>query len=296
MSSDEKIYFLLLDAFGQAGCAVCVVLRSVVCDWIAADTATARGARRLIVGACSAHARLVADHLRTREPSLRGLLASLRAMRPTASPSQRRWTSRWGPRWASYRCILCGLVEQREPAVLRAFLGGLREIQFVRAFRSAPPLCLTHELRLPAARSEPAREFAGLQQAKLAGLSDQLLHHEALGDMPASVEAVLRYLGGEQEAAPWAGSVEKLAAVAQDSAPATEPADSFEAARLKHEVEDLTRRLGDAESRAAALHYRVAVLTEENRNWELRYTGLAAEARTLEAEVRAARAKQSDGR
>jgi hypothetical protein len=287
MSSDEKIYFLLLDAFGQAGCAVCVVLHSVVCDRIAADTATARGAKRLIVGACSAHARLVTNHVRTPESSLRDLLASLRAMRPTASPSQPRWKSKWRLRWACYRCALCGLVEHREPTVLRAFLGGLREIQFVRAFRTAAPICLTHEMRLLAAGSEVAREFAELQQAKLAGLSDQLLHHEVLGDTPASVEAALRYLGGEQEAAPWTGSVEKLAAVAQDNAPATELTDSFELARLKREAADLTRRLGDAESRAAALHYRVAVLTEENRNWELRYTGLAAEAQTLEAEVRA---------
>jgi hypothetical protein len=296
MSSDEKIYFLLLDAFGQAGCAVCVVLRSVVCNRIAADTATARGAKRLIVGACAAHARLVTDHLRARELSLRDLLASLRAMPPTASPPQRRWASTWRSRWASYRCALCGLVEQREPAVLQAFLGGLREIQLVRAFRTAAPICVTHEMRLLAAGSAAAREFAELQQAKLAGLSDQLLHHEVLGDTPASVEAALRYLGGEQEAAPWTGSAEKVVPVVEDRAPATEPTNSFELAKLKREAEDLTRRLGDAESRAAALHYRVAVLTEENRNSELRYTGLAAEARTLEAEVRAARAKESGDR
>ncbi len=294
MSSDEKIYFLLLDAFSQAGCAVCGVLHSVVCDRIAADTATARGTRRLGVGACGAHARLVTNHLRTRESSLRQLLAGLRAMRPTAAPPQRRWASTWRSRWTSYRCALCGLVGQREPAVLRVFLGGLREIQFVRAFRTAAPICLTHEMRLLATGSETAREFAELQQAKLAGLSDQLLHHEVLGDTPASVEAALRYLGGEQEAAPWTGSAEKVVPVVEDKAPATEPTNSFALAKLRREAEDLTRRLGDAESQAAALHYRVSVLSEENRNWEFRYTGLAAEARTLQAEVRAARAKESE--
>jgi len=126
-----------------------------------------------------------------------------------------------------------------------------------------------------------------LQRAKLAGLSDQLLRHEVLANTPESLETALRYLGAEQEAAPWTGSAEKVVPVVEDKAPATEPTNSFELAKLKREVQDLTRRLGDAESQAAALHYRVAVLTEENRNWELRYTGLAAEARTLEAEVRA---------
>ena len=60
----------------------------------------------------------------------------------------------------------------------------------------------------------------------------------------------------------------------------------------------MTRRLGDAESRAAALHYRVAALSEENRDWEMRYTGLASEARGLAADLRAARSNgraRSDG-
>jgi hypothetical protein len=164
-------------------------------------------------------------------------------------------------------------------------------MQFVRAFRTAAPICLTHEPRLLRAQDKRAREFAEIQRAKLATLSDRLLRHEISQDDTAAVETVARYLAVDEAA--YVGGVRGEIRSETEAAP-TETQETFEVAKLRREVQDLTHRLGDAESRAAALHYRVAILTEENRDWEMRYTGLASEARGLEADLRAARSNGED--
>jgi len=295
MGSAETTYFELLDACGQAGCAVCARLRAVVNERITREV-TARGIGRLLLAGCSAHAGLVSAHLRSQDASsLRQVLTYLRALAPHRPPARRRWSLLRRRRRTSDRCVLCRLVAQREPSLLHGIIAGLGEAQFFRAFRAAPPLCRAHETRLLAS-GNAAMPFAELQHAKLSVLNDRLIHHDLVADDPEAVDAILRYFGAEQEAARRADGIRTVEPAAQAAPAPADTAPSFEVAKLRHEVQDLIRRLGEAESRAAALHYRVAVLTEENRNWEMRHTGLASHIRGLEADLRAARANDRDRR
>jgi hypothetical protein len=293
MPSSEATYFELLDACGQTGCAICTCLRAAVGERISRE-ATARGFGRLLVGACAAHAGLVTIHLRSQETLLRQLLTYLRALAPSRS-AQHRWRLLRRHRMTSERCALCRFVAQREPSLLRGVLSGLHETQFLRAFRAAAPICRTHETRLLAV-GDAAAPFAELQQAKLALLNDRLIRHDLVSDDAAAVEAVVQYFAAEQEAARWPGGVATTERACGAAPAPVDTTPSFEVAKLWREVHDLTRRLGEAESRAASLHYRVAVLTKENRDWEMRYTGLASHARGIEADLRAARANEKDRR
>jgi hypothetical protein len=292
MTSAEETYFKLLDSCAVPMCAVCAVLRAAVVEKITADATTVRGSAHLLLGACHAHAELVTTHLRSQESSLRTLVAYLRA-RHAGVFAPRRWQI-LRPRPAEpERCMLCHLVHRREARTLGSLLAALGEMQFVRVFRTAAPLCLTHEIRLLSAADERAAECADIQQAKLAALSDRLMRHEMVQTDSAAVEAAVRYLAVDEAAPARRKGSQVEPGLEADPAPA-ENMDNFELAKLRREVQDLTRRLGDAESRAAALHYRVAILTTENRDWEMRYTGLASQARTLEADLRAARAHHGD--
>jgi hypothetical protein len=292
MTAAEETYFQLLDSCAGLTCAVCAVLRSAVVEKVAAETVTVRGSGQLLRGACGTHARLVATHLRSHESSLRQVLAYLRASR-SGILAPRRWQILRRRRAGSERCRLCRFVERREPRVCGSLLAALDEMQFVRAFRTAAPICLTHEPRLLRVQEKRAAEFAQIQHAKLATLSDRLLRHEIARDDTAAVETVARYFAVDEAVSPYAGG-EQLEVLAEADAAPTAAPESFEVAKLRREVQDLTHRLGDAESRAAALHYRVAILSEENRDWEMRYTGLASEARGLEADLRAARSNGED--
>jgi len=285
MRAAEDTYFQLLDSCAELACAVCAVLRSAVAEKIAADTLTVGGSGQLLLGACAAHAPRVAAHLRGQQSSLRQVLAYLRASR-SGILAPRRWRLLRRRQTVSERCLLCRFVERREPQILRSLLAALGEMQFVRAFRTAAPVCLTHERRLLRSQDRRVAEVAEIQQAKLAALSDRLLRHEISQDDTVAFETVARYLAVD-EAAYVGGSRGEIRL--ETGAASTETEETFEVAKLRREVQDLTRRLGDAESRAAALHYRVGVLTEENRDWEMRCTGLASEARGLAADLRAAR-------
>jgi len=290
MTAAERTYFELLDACGRTGCVVCTALRAAVSQRIEAEAATIRGIGGLLIGACSAHAERVAAHVREHQSSLRQLLAYLRAACPGGLPPQQRWWLLRRRPGDVHRCLLCGVVERRETLVVPGLLRALREMQFVRAFRVASPLCLAHAMRAAAIEGDGAAECAEIQRAKLAVLDDQLLRHDAVRDDQPAVDAALRYLAPEETASRY-GTNETKEGPADPAATPAAASGSFEVSKLKHEVEELTRRLGDAESRAAGLHYRVAVLSAENRDWEMRYTGLASHARTLEADLRAARAK-----
>ena len=218
------------------------------------------------------------------------LLDDAPAARASVAERQRRWRGWWRRPALASGCLVCCELAGAEPRLLRWFLLGLRGVRFARAFRAAGPICLTHESRLATAmRAQPA-EFEAAQRAKVENLRQRLLRHEALADNPHAVEAALRYLFSK-EAAPWLARCDTAALDGAFEESPAETATNFEIAKLRREVEDLTRRLGEAESRAASLHYRVAVLASDNRDWAIRYAGLAAQARALEADLRTARAE-----
>jgi hypothetical protein len=83
--------------------------------------------------------------------------------------------------------------------------------------------------------------------------------------------------------------------LAEPQEPIGEPRDPeellFENERLRRKVDDLIQRLNRLETRAASLHYRVTVLSEDNKRLEMGYTGASTQARGLEKLVRDLRAE-----
>jgi len=170
--------------------------------------------------------------------------------------------------------------------MLRAFVAGFRDVTFSRAFHGASLICLTHQTRLCERFPGHAVEFMTLQHPKLETLRFQVTRHAAMGDQPAAVEDAVRYLL-PVESVP---SLPPPVALDESETPPDAPsATEFEAEKRGREVADLIRRLGDAESRAASLHYQVAMLTTDNRNCEMRCAALAAQVRALESDLRAVR-------
>ena len=60
----------------------------------------------------------------------------------------------------------------------------------------------------------------------------------------------------------------------------------FENEKLRRQLRDLIDRLGELESRASSLHYRVVRLSEDNKRLEMGYTGANTQADGLKQLVR----------
>jgi len=125
------------------------------------------------------------------------------------------------------------------------------------------------------------------QSAKLEALLNELVRFEATGKNVEYKTAALNWFVGvawppldQSEAdAPLTGLdivLDRTSQAAADIA-ASRPPESeqllFDNEKLHRQVRGLLDRLNELESRAAALHYQVATLSEDNKRLEMGYTG-----------------------
>lgn len=281
---------LLLAAFRERRCAVCAVLGGLVEDAIRHALDEETTATPLLRRACAQHARAIGVSLAERADLLRKMLDQ--AARTARRPGRGRG---WWPLVARRRdrreCSMCRRLQRAEPRVLAAFAAVVADVRGAKGFRAAAALCRVHEERFVERHAARAAAFLDLQRPKLAALSDRALRHVKVGGDADAVGEGIGYLV-PFEAAPRSldeappTSIEPSAANTNTDAPA--PAAGTEIALLRWQVGDLTQRLGESDSRASSLHYRVAELVQENRRLQLSNAAAASEARLLRAELEAA--------
>lgn len=279
----KRAYLLFRKSFEQTGCTLCSVLHSAVVEDLSLNASSAKRALELSRSSCPTHAGIVAGRLLDDLPMLSSVLEQqLADAQARRSRSVRR---RWSWRGRDHEeCPGCRVAARLEPQVLGWFLGWLGDIRFARSFRSASPLCILHGARaLEHREARDAGVLAEAERPKLERLATDLVQHRYLGTAP-ELETVLHAYLVPLDAAP------SHAPPAVDEEPPTraepvEPEETIETLALRAEIGDLTRRLGEVESRAAALQYRVSTLAEENRDWEHRYAAVAGESRMLRGAV-----------
>lgn len=204
----------------------------------------------------------------------------------------REWRRLWRPSDRG-ECAACRLVTRLEPRVLGWFLAWLGDMRFARYFRVASPLCVLHQGRALERTATAAELLGPIERSKLDRLATEVVQHRHRGDDPEVMTAVGAFLVPTEAAPPRAPpATDEEALVTEEPA---EAMNGLELVALRAEVEDLTQRLGAAESRAASLQYRLATLTDENRAWERRYAALASESRILRAEGAPERSESGRG-
>ena len=301
-----RIYFQLVDSFNQPRCPLCALLAQNEQELI---NALLHGPEQrikpwtLVKTLCVFHRSQLtkaADDSRLLpmlKTAINDSLGKL-AHPPKRPPS--RW-SRWLHR---FRGGWCGRLLAYEHILCRALVRLLDDGEFWKEFQRAPLLCLDHlEKSLRFASNE--RGFERLlkdQSAKLNELLNDLIRFEATGNDKESRSIALDWLadfigpsicGGEiAVSSPNNMPREFLAEPQEATGKGHDPEELlFKNEKLRRKVEDLVQRLNHLETRAAALHYRVTVLSEENKRLEMGYTGASTQARGLEKLVRDLRAE-----
>jgi hypothetical protein len=303
-----RVYFQLVDSFSQPRCPLCALLAQKEQELITALLHGPEQRRTSWISAktlCVFHKSLLtkaADDsqlLPMLKTAINHYLEQL-AHHPKRPPSG--W-SRWLHRFRG-GCSWCGRVLAREQALCRALVRLLDDGDFWKEFQRAPLLCLDHlEKCLCLATNE--RGFERLlkdQSAKLNELLNDLIRFEATGNDKESRSIALDWLAGFIGPSIYG---REITVSSPDNMPReflAEPQEAtgkghdseellFENEKLRRKVEDLIQRLNHLETRAASLHYRVSVLSEDNKRLEMGYTGASTQARGLEKLVRNLRAE-----
>jgi hypothetical protein len=180
----------------------------------------------------------------------------------------------------------------------QALVHFLDDMEFWKQFQRGAMLCLDHTEKCLATGNR-TRGFSRLiqgQAAKLNALLDDLIRLEATGKNEECKNQALEWLADSKGVMVRERRVEtspehekSLTALFSDGNGETAPVDDqqtpeallFENEKLKRKVKDLTQLLGEAEGRAASLHYRVVELSEINKRLEMRYTGASTQANGL---------------
>jgi hypothetical protein len=193
-------------------------------------------------------------------------------------------------------CSVCAKLAIVERNVVRTLVQYLGDTEFWKGFQGAPLLCLRHLAKC----RELERKGKGLerllrdQSAKLNDLLNDLIRFETTGTQEECVPVALNWL--VDSVGPWTdtrhldidiGSQPEIGCPPDIAGEGDDPESIvFENEKLRRKVRELLDRLNDLESRAAALHYRVAELTDVNKRLEMAYTGASTQANGLQHLVR----------
>jgi hypothetical protein len=217
------------------------------------------------------------------------------------------------------RCPLCHLVGSAEVSYLHTLLEYGEDPEFDRAYGRSAGLCLPHLIL--ALASHPGHRGVAPLLVRTVGKLDQLAKelrgfidkHDYRKHAPFS----------DEEAASWTDALGFLvgdpglfgneilrsgrplgSAPALPSRPEEKPTElpsgpleerfqalAFEKERFEQRLRELMKQLGDESSRAAALHYRLWVTTEDRKVLEMNLAGEQAASRTWETVVQDLRAE-----
>jgi hypothetical protein len=301
-----RTYFELMDAFAASRCPLCVVLygseRKLIHDLV---TIAEQNKATVAVGAlCTVH-KVRLEEIAVDRPGLlkmlkigvRGSLLALGHPRKNFKTEWRKWFQPFGA-----GCPLCGELSSRERTLCLTLIRCLSDTEFWKGFSRARLLCSDH-LEKCLSLERQGVEFERLlndQSGKLNALLNELVRYEATGTQEEYKTAALNWFvdrpwpplnGGEADATstqPEIALDETPQAAVELGTSASPESEQllFENEKLRRQVRDLMDRLNELESRAAALHYRVAKLSDDNKRLEMGYTGANTQADGLKQLVR----------
>ena len=302
-----RAYFQLLDSFGNRRCGLCWIMSQKERELIAFLLQAPSQRKKSLVSVktlCVFHKSRVkkgATEDRLLLPRLKALIGeSLRKLaHPPRHPAPRR--SRWFRR-SSVGCAWCRQLSSEERILCRALIQCLDDTEFWKGFQKAPLLCLDHLEKCLAVADQRVgfKRLLNDQSAKLNELLDDLIRFEATGTHGECESSALDWLAGlvgpslDADDADLVSSESdvppELISETRPAVPASPIEDPeallFEKEKLTRKVQDLLERLSDLETSAAALQYRVARLSEDNRRLEMGYTGANTQADGLKQLVR----------
>ena len=181
------------------------------------------------------------------------------------------------------RCGVCGVLSRVESRLANSVRRLDGRTRFMIALQSAPLFCQKHASLVFIAGSAPT--FAEVQRAKLAHLRDALaraaqVNSEAVEPL---IAIALAYFGrsGPEEVRP----------EMEESSPSGEEASDLE----RWDEQRHFKRLAMLESEVAALRYRNAMLSEENRRLKLAHAAVQALREDLERDRADLMAKKNSG-
>lgn len=303
-----RLYFKLLDSFGQPRCALCLLLSQIeegLISTLLGAPDQRRKSRVSLKTLCVPHKsqlkKAAADDaslLPMLKTVIRDLLRQLGHPPKHQPPNWSHWL-----RQSRAGCPWCGQLLSKERTLCRSVIQFLDDTEFWKGFQRAPLLCLDH-LEKCLSFGTNGKGFERLlndQSAKLNELLNDLIRFEATGTKEECKVTALDWLA-DFGAAPSVSDGRVVLSSDEDSIPtellSEEPADGsagdgcdqedllFEKEKLSRKVRGLIQRLNELETRAASLQYRVAVLSEDNKRLEMGYTGASTQARGLEKLVR----------
>ena len=185
------------------------------------------------------------------------------------------------------RCEVCEKLRHIDTRLVGSIRRLDDRMRFIKALESAPLFCRRHVTLV--SKAAGSRNFAEVQRAKLAHLRDALAKAALLNTEAANplIGAALVYFGRPV-------ADEAPLEMEESSAYRDEEVSELERWDEQRQLE----RLDKLESEAAALRYRNAVLSEENRRFKLAHAALEALREDLErdrAELMAKKKPDSNG-